>query len=558
MKLTFDPMTIQHLGFRMYSQLPNALAELIANSYDADATHVDVRIRNGSEPSVSVTDDGHGMSDEDLEQRYLTIGRNRVVAGEETTRKGRRVAGRKGLGKLAPFGIGTKVTVRTKPEGALVWTVVELDWDIMVTSTGEYVPTVSHEPGEKDDHGTTISITDLKRVSPIRADDLAGSIARLFNYTDSDFSVRIHDPEGEVHEVTRELRYAGISIEGSWEVPGDVEIAEHPVTESKISGRVISAKNPLPTHLRGLTVYVNGRLANDPEFFDASQSSFAAAYITGHIDADYLDDLSDDVIATDRRTISWETTEPAQLRQYLSSLLRKVMQLRRGSRKTAKKKQIEADIGVDKEAWVSSIRGPEARAVNDLVEALTDPDVDMSDEARLQIVGSTRELAPDHADLTWRHLHPSLQQACERHYRNGMYHTALVEAIKQYVTNVRHARNAIADGEQVPRAELDLMESSFSQKQNRPKVDIAAPWQVLQLQVDSANNFREAHKLLSTALWRGFRNPIQHVQENDLIKHEVITYQDCLDALSVLSHLQRRLDGAVKAHTENAAKGSAD
>ncbi len=33
----FDPQTINHLGIRMYSTLPPALAEIISNSYDADA-----------------------------------------------------------------------------------------------------------------------------------------------------------------------------------------------------------------------------------------------------------------------------------------------------------------------------------------------------------------------------------------------------------------------------------------------------------------------------------------------------------------------------------------
>ena len=66
--------------------------------------------------------------------------------------------------------------------------------------------------------------------------------------------------------------------------------------------------------------------------------------------------------------------------------------------------------------------------------------------------------------------------------------------------------------------------------------------------LESQQNFREAHRLLTLALWKGFRNPIQHELEIELVTNDVITYQDCLDALSVLSHLQRRLDAAVDAH----------
>ena len=35
LQLKFDPRTIEHLGIKMYSQLPYALAELVANAYDA-------------------------------------------------------------------------------------------------------------------------------------------------------------------------------------------------------------------------------------------------------------------------------------------------------------------------------------------------------------------------------------------------------------------------------------------------------------------------------------------------------------------------------------------
>ena len=36
--MSFDPKTIEHLGVKMYSHLPNAIAELIANAYDACTT----------------------------------------------------------------------------------------------------------------------------------------------------------------------------------------------------------------------------------------------------------------------------------------------------------------------------------------------------------------------------------------------------------------------------------------------------------------------------------------------------------------------------------------
>lgn len=54
--LTFDPRTIEHLGVRMCSHVPNAVAELVANAYDADAARVEVRF--DSNRSITVEADG--------------------------------------------------------------------------------------------------------------------------------------------------------------------------------------------------------------------------------------------------------------------------------------------------------------------------------------------------------------------------------------------------------------------------------------------------------------------------------------------------------------------
>ena len=131
----------------MYSRLPNAVAELVANSYDADAAHVDVVVDTAGTQSVLVRDDGHGMSPDDLAGKYLRIGRNRRVddSGFSESRR-RRVAGRKGLGKLALFGIGNRITIRTKRLGAPSWTVVTMDWDDLQKATGgDYYPDQSSQ-----------------------------------------------------------------------------------------------------------------------------------------------------------------------------------------------------------------------------------------------------------------------------------------------------------------------------------------------------------------------------------------------------------------------------
>lgn len=46
LKMTFDPATIEHLGALMYSTLPPVIAELVANSSDANARNVEIHLKD--------------------------------------------------------------------------------------------------------------------------------------------------------------------------------------------------------------------------------------------------------------------------------------------------------------------------------------------------------------------------------------------------------------------------------------------------------------------------------------------------------------------------------
>jgi uncharacterized protein (TIGR02391 family) len=536
LKLSFDPRTIEHLGFKMYSRLPNAVAELVANSYDADATHVDVVVDTSGTQSVRVTDDGHGMSPEDLAAKYLRIGRNRRADDAGYSESGRRrVAGRKGLGKLALFGIGKKITIRTKRSGAADWKVVTMDWDdLRAAAGGDYTPGQTSESADDPDaQGTVIVVEELKRKTSVDAQELAVSLSQLFNYVADDFSVTVASLGNDPIAVTRDLRYGAIEEESQWVVPEGVPGAgEAP----PVNGLVIAAKKPLRQDLRGLTIYVKGRLANDPEFFGVPESSYAYSYITGYIDADYLDDHEEDVVATDRRSISWDSPEAAALREYLAGVLREVATLRRETRRAAKKKALREELDVDVDKWTSTIENPAAaNSVRQVLEVAVSPDTELSDEDREALVDGLKEIAPEYADMHWRSLHPSVQAAAESLYKSGHYFHALLEAIKRYAKDVKDAAGVAA-------VDLNALQGAFGG--NAPKLDVAGPYLPDKVTSDTAGNIRTAQRAISEGLWQGFRSPIAHEDVGDLENHEIFSYQDCLDALSILSHLRRRVEKA--------------
>ncbi len=60
----------------------------------------------------------------------------------------------------------------------------------------------------------------------------------------------------------------------------------------------------------------------------------------------------------------------------------------------------------------------------------------------------------------------------------------------------------------------------------------------------TADNVDRGQQNLSLGVLSAFRNTIDHEEQVELLKTGALTYEDCLDALSILSYLMRRLDGA--------------
>lgn len=141
LSMKFEPQTIEHLGIKMYSILPNAMAELIANAYDAEATVVNIKLFDDNDrKKILIIDNGGGMSFKEIDEKFLIIGKKRREDDNGwSPNKKRKVTGRKGLGKLAFFGIGDTITVRTRKDG--ICTEFTMDWqEIKSTTNHNYEP----------------------------------------------------------------------------------------------------------------------------------------------------------------------------------------------------------------------------------------------------------------------------------------------------------------------------------------------------------------------------------------------------------------------------------
>ena len=116
-QMTISRLTVDKLGVKLYDKVSAVIAELIANSYDADATQVVVtcpmeeylatKTKDGIQDKgyvIEVEDNGIGMTPTEVNEFYLVVGKERRVDAKRGDRSkvfGRKVLGRKGVGKLA-------------------------------------------------------------------------------------------------------------------------------------------------------------------------------------------------------------------------------------------------------------------------------------------------------------------------------------------------------------------------------------------------------------------------------------------------------------------------
>ncbi len=137
-----DSALLQELGEKLVSSAHIALTELIKNSFDADANEVSVTITfKKTVPHLTITDDGSGMTIEQVRSYWMRIGTTNKKDAVITAKYGRPITGAKGVGRFACRRLGTHLKLTTTAHKAgsksrLQTTVVEFDWAKFVAGTG--------------------------------------------------------------------------------------------------------------------------------------------------------------------------------------------------------------------------------------------------------------------------------------------------------------------------------------------------------------------------------------------------------------------------------------
>ncbi len=348
-------LTVDKLGVKLYDKVSAVIAELIANAYDADATHVTVEAPMGQFLAskaggtvtdkgfqIQVADDGIGMTPDEVQQFFLVVGSERRKdknRGATSPRHHRQVMGRKGVGKLAPFGIcktievvssggGLATAIDGSQTGYLTSHII-LEYDGIVAVDNEpderYPPKVGNlDESFQPNSGTTITLKDFayRRVPPDA--DLDRQIAQRFGIRSPHWRVDLQD-NTKACSATRTVGEFEVDVapktrltfaeDGKVRGPDDKVTPDlragfdHEGEFRPVVGWVGYSKAPYKDDLMaGVRIYCRKKIAAQTSIFN-QRAGFTGehdirSYLVGELHADWLDE-DEDLIQTDRRDILW-------------------------------------------------------------------------------------------------------------------------------------------------------------------------------------------------------------------------------------------------------------
>lgn len=336
--LNFHGRIIDHLGIQMYQSPVAAVAEMVSNSWDADAEHVRITLPPAllSDSEIVVADDGNGMTLDQCERRFLEVGYNRRHADPmaKSSGKERPILGRKGIGKFAGFGIATVIRVETVSRENGERTVFELDADKLrgddyIGEGSKDIDVLEYkapDDGRRSEHGTTIRLRRLTMAERPSPTVFGKSMARRFllHQRVADFDLRVN---GEELPESEELEKAQFIFPRDYEVggrrPKGLTLDEDGWGREAVgAGRAIRWRftfypDPIDEkELQGVAVFAHGKLAQTPFDFNlvgGLGGQHGIEYLSGAVEADFVDELPMDVIAPERQRIDWNRPDTQPL-----------------------------------------------------------------------------------------------------------------------------------------------------------------------------------------------------------------------------------------------------
>lgn len=350
--LTIDLNALYHLGINLYSNLPAVISEAVANSWDADAGRVTIDV-DKTNRTVTIQDDGRGMDEKEINEKYLKVGyRKRVHEGAFTPWLNRHVMGRKGIGKLSLFSIANTIevhSVRTEKDG----TVIDRNALRMVagdirnrieSGDRDYEPTPLDPALADFSKGTRIKISDLKSDGTFQVEWVRKRLARRFAVIGADHSFEV---VVDSEPITIDDRDFFGKLQYLWAFGDDADkftaAAKNAKQTKTISGVVNETlgyvasgwigtfkeqSNMTGDENNSIVVLAWGKLIHENLLPEVDEAGLFKEYLIGEVRADFIDaDDQEDLATSDRQRLRVDDPRYRDLVEFVQSVVKKHVKL---------------------------------------------------------------------------------------------------------------------------------------------------------------------------------------------------------------------------------------
>lgn len=397
-RMKIGMQVLEHLGLNLYSNTSAVISEAVANSWDADATKVEIKLDTANK-IITIYDNGSGMSADDINKKYLLVGYKKRSERATTPKLNRPYMGRKGIGKLSLFSIANTITLYSVKDGEKsALRLIAADLKEAINREDAYYPKPLPESDvDFDGDGTKIILSDLKKVNISRlAEYLKKRLARRFSVFGHNFDVSVDGslitvqdrdylPKAQylwpyvpstVADEERASYYAsqcGDTLKKTF--PPRFNFIDVPTSDGKtekleITGWIATAKEPSTLrdgdeNLNRIVIMVRGKMAKENILPDISSSALYTKYIFGELNVEFLDeDKKEDIATSNRQDFNEEDARFIALKIFMEkelSIVRKDWEAERSN----EGEEFATSFDVVKE-WYDQCQGDDKRAAKSL------------------------------------------------------------------------------------------------------------------------------------------------------------------------------------------------
>ncbi len=293
--IQFDKSHLSTIGERLYTQSLDLIRELVANSFDADATEIKITL---NDDHIVVEDNGFGMDKEGLQQ-YFTIGSSFKKTNPISPKFKRVRIGEFGIGKFATLSICDRFEIYTQSQNYSATLIFDRndfenrnDWNI---------PLIEHQVNSQN-FGTRISLSKIKK--SVLVSDIERHLTNTFPLTDKNFSIILN----------------GNKLQPKYISGQHFKIREE-TPYGPITGEVIISSLILDKEHVGIGIRVKGVLIKRDTFNIEARHTLSIRRLTGEINADFLP------ITSSRDNLVIDNPQYQEFYQIITKRLRKTVRM---------------------------------------------------------------------------------------------------------------------------------------------------------------------------------------------------------------------------------------